>query len=393
MTTTPVDCDAAHQELLANAVRLQPLLRDSVLSSEAMRRLPDETVETLTDAGFFRLLKPHRFGGLPVGQRTMLELTEALGAANASAAWLVSITAGGTAVAKHGSERAQSEVFSSPDSRIAGGLAPGTACRVDGGLLINGSWSYASGAPHADWAAIHAAVSGQDDGDTKSYLCLVPAAELRLRDTWHTVGMRGTASQTFLANQVFVPDHRTIPFSTLLGRSVAPSEPEAQPPLAAVAPLVLVGPLLGIGRAAADLAIEQAGAKPLTDTFFARQSDSVGVQIQIAEAELKLRSARLHALEVADAVDAGEIGHGEAGYAQRARARAQCGYAAQQVLEAIQILVNVHGAGSFADSNAMQQHWRDSNVGARHAGLNSFVGYEIYGKSLLGVAERISPLV
>lgn len=147
MTTTPVDCDAAHQELLANAVRLQPLLRESVLSSEAMRRLPDETVETLTDAGFFRLLKPHRFGGLPVGQRTMLELTEALGAANASAAWLVSITAGGTAVAKHGSERAQSEVFSSPDSRIAGGLAPGTACRVDGGLLINGSWSYASG-PH-----------------------------------------------------------------------------------------------------------------------------------------------------------------------------------------------------------------------------------------------------
>ncbi|ODR07944.1 hypothetical protein BHQ21_07715 [Mycobacterium sherrisii] len=393
MTTTPMDCAAVHQELLANAVRLQPLLRESVLSGEAMRRLPDETIEALTDAGFFRLFKPQRFGGLDIGQRTMLELTEAIGTANASAAWLVGIAAGGTTVARHGSERAQAEVFSSPDSRIAGGLAPGTASRVDGGLVINGTWSYASGAPHADWASIHAVVTGPGAGGKESYLCLVPAAEVRLRDTWHTVGMRGTASQTFLADQVFVPDHRTIPFCRLLDASAAGSEPDAGPPLGTVAPLLLIGPLLGTGRAAADLVIEQAETKPLSNTFFARQSSSAGVQIQIAEAELKLRSARLHAFEIADALDAGEIGHGEAGYAQRARARAQCGYAAQQILEAIHILVNVHGAGSFADSDAMQQHWRDANIAARHAGLNSYVGYEIYGKSLVGVAERISPLI
>ncbi|WP_255322632.1 hypothetical protein [Mycobacterium kubicae] len=41
----------------------------------------------------------------------------------------------------------------------------------------------------------------------------------------------------------------------------------------------------------------------------------------------------------------------------------------------------------------MQQYWRDASVAARHAALNVHVGYEIYGKSLLGVAERISPLV
>jgi 3-hydroxy-9,10-secoandrosta-1,3,5(10)-triene-9,17-dione monooxygenase len=53
----------------------------------------------------------------------------------------------------------------------------------------------------------------------------------------------------------------------------------------------------------------------------------------------------------------------------------------------------VHGAGSFAESSQVQQYWRDANTAARHAGLQPVVGYEIYGKALLGIAERISTLV
>lgn len=43
-------------------------------------------------------------------------------------------------------------------------------------------------------------------------------------------------------------------------------------------------------------------------------------------------------------------------YAARAETRARVGYLAQQVLNAISVLVNVHGAGSFAESNRMQQY-------------------------------------
>ena len=67
------------------------------------------------------------------------------------------------------------------------------------------------------------------------------------------------------------------------------------------------------------------------------------------------------------------------------------GYAAQQALEAIHTLLNVDGAGSFAEKNRMQQYRRDANTAARHPGLNDVVGREVYGKSLLAVEERISP--
>jgi len=53
----------------------------------------------------------------------------------------------------------------------------------------------------------------------------------------------------------------------------------------------------------------------------------------------------------------------------------------------------VHGAGSFAEKNRMQQYRRDANTAARHPGLNAVVGREVYGKSLLAVEERISPMV
>jgi 3-hydroxy-9,10-secoandrosta-1,3,5(10)-triene-9,17-dione monooxygenase len=68
-------------------------------------------------------------------------------------------------------------------------------------------------------------------------------------------------------------------------------------------------------------------------------------------------------------------------------------YAAQKVIDAINDLVNIHGAGSFAESSRMQQIWRDANTAARHAGLNPAVGYEVYGKALLDVDEPITAMV
>jgi 3-hydroxy-9,10-secoandrosta-1,3,5(10)-triene-9,17-dione monooxygenase len=81
------------------------------------------------------------------------------------------------------------------------------------------------------------------------------------------------------------------------------------------------------------------------------------------------------------------------GYADRARSRAMGGYAAQQAPESIHTLLNVHGAGSFAEKNRMQQYRRDANTAAQHPGLNAVVGREVSGKSLLAVEERISPMV
>jgi 3-hydroxy-9,10-secoandrosta-1,3,5(10)-triene-9,17-dione monooxygenase len=392
-TTTERTSQPARTQLVDRAVNVQGLLREWLAEGDIHRRLSDEVIDALTGAGFFRLWKPRRFGGYPVDLRTVVQLTETLAEADGSAAWVVGIASTGAWATNRGSEQLQEEIFGAdPDARIAGSGMPCPARREQGGLRLTGRWGYASGSPHASWAALAATVT-DDSGQPDAYFCLVPVAQLRLEDTWRTVGMRGTGSNTFTAEDVFVPEHRTIPVTKLSEGSTGSDEPVHRLPFAQVGTLALIGTLLGLGRAALALTIDNAPSKSMHHTFFARQSDSVGVQVQVAEAALKLQTAQLHAYRVADDLDIAAANRVDLEYGFRAQARAQFGYMAQQVLDAIHILLNVHGAASFAETSLMQQYWRDANTAARHAGLNAVVGYEVFGKELLGVPERISPMV
>ncbi|MBV8177351.1 MAG: oxidoreductase [Mycobacterium sp.] len=384
-------------ELVARARALQPLLHENAAEGELLRRLPDAVSDALTEAGMFRLLTPARFGGYAVDLRTVLKVSEILGEMDGSVSWLVSVGSAAAWMTGHlCSPQAQAEIFGpGPDIRAAGTSTPGSARRVDGGQCISGRWPYASGAYHADWAALAVVVTDESEQPVDAMFCVVPAKQLRLEKTWYTVGMRGTGSDTWVADDVFVPDHRTIPLSTIADEAprLANDPSMFRLPFTTVATLLLVGPLLGLGRAALKLVLDKAPTKPMHDTFFIRQSDSAGVQIQIAEAALGLRTAQLHAYDIAATLDNAATEGQLVTYASRAEIRAQVGYLAQQVLGAISALANVHGAGSFAESNRMQQYWRDANTAARHAALQPVVGYEVYGKSLLGIEERISPAV
>ena len=392
MTTTTLGVPT-HTELVARARDLQPLLRKHVADGEIHRRQADEVIEALTAAGLFRLFTPRRFGGYSTPLRTQVDVTEALAEADGAAAWVLGIATGGSWVSAHATERAQEEVFGpDPDVRICGSANPAPARRVDGGLRVSGRWAYASGSPHASWAGVAMSVA-DEHGQPAAYFGLVPRSEIRLEETWQTIGMRGTGSNTWVADDVFVPEHRLFAIADVAEGSPHHDEPLYRLPFAPVAALNLMGTLLGLGRAALDYTIEKAPTKAMHHTFFARQSDSVAVQVQTAEAALKLQTARLHTHRIADDLDASAVNGHTLDYADRAQIRAQVGYAVAQVLEAIQILLNVHGAAGFAESSPLQQIWRDANTGGRHAGLNAAVGYEVFGKALLGVPERISAMV
>ena len=385
------------EELVARVRALQPLLREHAADAELHRRLPDVLSDALTEAGLFRLLTPARFGGYACDLHTLIKVAETLGETDGSASWLTSI--GATAawtISQLGSPQAQEEILgANPDARLAGSAAPGTARRVDGGLHIDGRWPYASGAHHADWALLAATVTDGSENEVDGGMCAIPMNQLHLEQSWCTVGMRGTGSDTVVAENVFVPNHRVIPMNVITGEPPHEADDHNRPrlPFAPVASLALVGPLLGLGTAALKDVIGAATTKPLHNTFFPRQSESAGVQIQIAEAALGLRTAQLHAYDIADTLDDAARQGQRVAYDVRAEIRSRVGYLSQQVLAAISTLINVHGAGSFAESSRIQQYWRDANTAARHAALQPFVGYEVYGKALLGVAESITPLV
>ncbi|MGI5253932.1 acyl-CoA dehydrogenase family protein [Actinacidiphila glaucinigra] len=384
-------------ESVAAAAALQPLLRKHAARGDRDRVVPPEIVHALSDAGVFRLLTPKRYGGQEADLRTLTDVSEALGEADGSAAWVGMIISVTNWLACLFPDQAQEEVFGAdPDARVTGVAAPtGIGERVAGGWRVSGRWSYNSGAPYATWAAVGALLQDEDGAVADQALVLIPASELVIEDTWHTAGMRGTASNTLVARDVFVPAHRILSV-TEAAEGVYPRSPREEELYGAsfgpMLLLCLLGPLLGLGKAALDVVVRAAVSKPLSFTVHNRQADSVGIQTQVAEAALKIETARLLTHRATSQVDQAAAA-GPLEYAARAHIRAEAGYAARQILEAIGILLDAHGASAFAEANTLQRIWRDANTAARHAGLIPAVGLEVYGKTLLNVNERVSLMV
>jgi alkylation response protein AidB-like acyl-CoA dehydrogenase len=108
---------------------------------------------------------------------------------------------------------------------------------------------------------------------------------------------------------------------------------------------------------------------------------------------MMIDTAHLHAFRAADDIDDAAARGTYPDMVVRARVRADTGYVAEKITQAIDKLMFAHGAGGFAEASPLQRIWRDAAVASRHAVVLPPVGYEVYGKALLGVENNVTPLV
>ncbi len=390
--------DALRIDLVGRARELVPQLAKNAEKTEADRRVVEDNITAIQKAGLFRIMMPRRFGGLETDMRTMLDVSRELARGCGSTAWvttLLNICSFGAGLAP---AQVQTEIWgANPDTRIAGILAPSGSTRaVDGGLLVNGKWPWASGCLHAQWAMLGMPVVDASGAVIDQGVAFLPMKDLTIEETWFVAGMKGTGSNTVVAKDVFVPYHRIVSLPALLaGEPPTPFKDEALYRSAFVpyAALVLVGPQLGLAAAALDYVLEKAPKRGIAYTLYEKQTSAPTVQLAVAEAAMLVDTAHLHAYRAAADIDEAARAGRKMTFKERARVRMDTGYVAKTAREAIRILCSAHGASSFADSSPLQRLWRDSEVASRHAIVNPEISAEIYGRALLGVAEPVSPLV
>jgi alkylation response protein AidB-like acyl-CoA dehydrogenase len=386
-------------ELVARARALRPLLAANASQGETDRRVVAESIQALTDAGLFKIAVPKRYGGYETSVRTMLDVSAAVAEADGGTAWVLTLINVSHWLVGLFPQRAQDDVFGAdPAAKVSGVLAPtSTAVRVDGGWRVTGKWFYNSGSWHATWAVLGLPLTDDSGEVVNQGLALIPRGDLGLEDTWFVAGMKASGSNCLVADDVFVPEHRVLLVPPAIGGQYGSehtgSEPFYRSAFVPVLALVLAGPQLGLGQAALDYVIGQAAKKPISYTSYTAQTESVGFQLRIAEAARLIDTARLHAYRAADDIDQSAARGGYPDLLTRARVRSDTGYVAECVTRAIDILLYAHGAGSFADVSPLQRIWRDSATAARHAVVSPQVGYEVYGKALLGVDDNITPLI
>ena len=196
----------ASTPLAERAKALIPVADAGAEFADANCKLAPEVVDAFTDAGLFKMWVPEELGGFELGPRDALEVLALTAYGDPSAGWVQ--MAGSLSIGVAGSylgETAVKELFGEGRSPvIAGqGTAPGTATTVDGGYLLSGSWSFASGLRHGDH--IHTLGIIQETGEPRIFVVPVDKAELAL-DSWNVMGLRGTGSIDYTLTDVFVPE-------------------------------------------------------------------------------------------------------------------------------------------------------------------------------------------
>lgn len=383
--------------LLDRVRELVPLVAEHSAAAEADRRVPAEVDKALLEAGAFRLAQPKKFGGYETSVRTMLEVSSLVAEGDGGTAWVVTLCNVCAFMVGMFPEEVQAKVWGdNPNARVSGVLSPtAEVVKVDGGYRVTGKWFYNSGSFHADWAVLGIPVVDEDGTPVDQGLALVSREDLDLQETWFVAGMSSSGSNCLIAEDVFVPESHVVSTSKAI-EGTLPGQAEPGLYRAAFVPvltLVLAGPQLGLGRRALEMVTAKAGSKAISYTFYSRQSDSVGFQLQVAKASLKIDTAHLHAYRAADDIDAASREQDYQPELRRARARADSGWAVEHITSAIDDLLYAGGAGSFAQVSPLQRVWRDSATAARHAVVLPIINYEVYGKELLGRDDQITPLV
>ncbi|HVW40625.1 MAG TPA: acyl-CoA dehydrogenase family protein [Amycolatopsis sp.] len=404
MTATQERAEAAfstnpHQDrerLVQTARDLVPLLRGNAGQSERDRRLPEESSEALRKAGLYQLMAPRRCGGSEADFRTYLEVCAELARGDSAAAWITMIFGGGAYCMGLFGDQAREDVYGAdPTAAVAGQLTPSAQSKVvDGGYVISGRWMWASGSYQAQWTVSAYPVLDEQGQLSDLRLALLPTSELTIEDSWFVAGMAGTNSNTFVANELFVPEHRTLSLLAL-GAGVKPSEHTDEPLYRSAAvtglTLAVTGPILGLAEAAWDATLTTIGkGKAIAYSVYTDLKQSPSYQLNLADARGAIDSARLHLFRAAEDLDRGARDDVVLDDLDRARIRSDMAVAVKRAREAVELLLNIGGAGSFATANPLQRIWRDLGTATRHGYVNADLGREIYARALLGL-DQVSP--
>lgn len=383
--------------MLQRIDELRPFIAEHAAEGEKQRRVTQEVFDALADIGVFRASLPKKYGGYAAGVRDKIELSRAVARGDGGAGWITTIILGNNWILGQFPEQAQDDVFlTDPDARCSGVIpVTGRADVVEGGYRVTGKWGYNSALGYTSWALVAAAVHDEQGEFIGTAQFAVPRDEVTEEDTWFVAGLAASDSRTVVADNVFVPEHRMLRHDTAMSGVGATENAQGfRSAFVASLSVWLIGPQLGIAEAVYDLVSEKAQSKGIAYTAYEVQADSTAVQLRIAKARLQIDTALSFARSIGDTLDAYAERGESPDVLTRTRMRAETGWITENLQAAVDSLLTVHGSAAFALTNPIQRHWRDLEVAARHALILGDVGYEMYGRALLGRApDAVSPLI
>jgi alkylation response protein AidB-like acyl-CoA dehydrogenase len=369
--------------ILKAAEALEAVVQSHRREIDELRRLPDPLVDSMRAAGIFRMAMPRDRGGpelLPVQQ---VRLLETLFRIDGSVGWCGLIGCDGGYFQAIVDTNLRDTLFPKLDTITAGQFIPkGRAEVVDGGYRVSGRWSFGSGCWHADFmlGACMEFRNGEavrtESGLPQIRVLALPRGEVRIIETWDTLGMRGSGSHDYVVDDVFVPERHQLDVAR---RDRHPGPLYRYPFMF----LCKHAGVLGIGTAALDQ-LRAFGEGRVTTVAASGLRNDVVVQGVLGRAEARLAAARHYvyatlddcftALERGDPLRKDQIAH----------FRLCLVHAHEATREVVTSVFDTLATKAIHKDHPLERQLRDVITACQHIAVNTRV-YEPAGRLLWGL--------
>ncbi|EFC79057.1 acyl-CoA dehydrogenase family protein [Parafrankia sp. EUN1f] len=366
---------------LARVETISATLAENRAQAEADRTTSPAVIDALRAQDFHRMWVSRALGGGGVSLRTGSAVLQAIARVDPSAAWQMGVQGAIGRLSDYLPDKVSCRLFCGSRGLVVGGVNPtGQAVRVPGGYRVSGRWAFASGATHASWLVCTVTLTdGQGAGPAPIRMLCVPSSAVTFVDDWHSLGLRGTGSGSFIVDNVVVPESHAVDGS-LLRRPPSPRRSRGYAiAYYDFAPFTTAATTIGIAQQALAVFRELAAR-----TVPARSTEALAeratVHATFARATALVRAAELVLADAADqATTCGEHGGEELSAVVRLAAAA----VAENCVQAVTMVHTAAGAAALRSGDALDRCFRDVHTAARHITLAT-TNFEMVGAHLFG---------
>ena len=354
---------AAKIDPVALARAVGPAIAAVADEIERSQEIPEPVLTQMHESRIYRMLLPRSVGGDQVEPCVYFRAIEEISRFDGSVGWNVFVANSSALIAPFIPLEAAKAIYSDPRGLISWGPPnQHRAIAAPGGYRVSGEWHFSSGYRQANWIGAHCHVVEPDGSlrlnhfgrPTVRTLLMPKDKTTQIRD-WHTLGMRGTASEGYSVSDVFVPEEfsgtREDP---TLRRDRGPLYAFTTPGLYAVG---VAGVALGIAAAMLDafkeLAVEKAPRN------LGRLADSPVVQSDMARHDADLGAARAYLTDILKDVWARADDIEPLGTADRVKVRLGCSHVIQTAIEVADYVFKAAGTSAIFLGTPYERRFRD----------------------------------
>ena len=377
--------------LVERAKVLAPLITQEAEEIERTRRLTQPVVSALIENGLYRSLLPQSVGGTEAQPQIFMQMLEEIAKVDASTAWCLGQCSVCAMTAAYLDLDVAHQVFDAPDSILAWGAIANEVQVVPGGYRITARWDFASGSRQANWLGAHVRVVEADgtkrlkpNGTPEIRTIVFPAASATMHDVWDVIGLRGTGTDSYSVENLFIPEN----FAALRDD---PAGLRETGPLYGFTTFTMFGLgfaaiSVGVARATLDAAIELARGKTSVGLKAMRENNAVlGA---IGRMEGNLRAARAYIYATAGEAWSEATQTGKVSEERRAAMRLAATWTIHQAASVVDAAYHMAGATAVFRANKFERRFRDMHAIAQQIQARDN-HYEDVGRVMLDATATI----